>query len=310
MKFTFRLAIVALLSFSILFFAPTSARAANNKTGLTISPLTFELSANPGDSLKRSIRVDNISDKAVNVSVDRRNFAPLGEEGQPALTEEETPFSLASWINVTPEQAAIPAGGSHTFNFTIATPSNAEPGGHFGSIVFKTSISSAQAGGVAVGEEVGSLILLKLAGNVREQAYIESFKTAQGFLEQGPVAFESRIKNAGNVHVKPTATITITDSFGRKVTSLQVESRNILPASIRKFNSSWEQKDLFGRYTATLSVTYGDKKQILTSTATFFVIPYKIIMVVLIILGVIGFFIYRGRRRISRSLKVLFGKEQ
>jgi hypothetical protein len=297
----------------VLMVQPVSAaeqQSGGVSLGLAVSPPTFELSANPGDKLERSIRVDNLVDKPIPITVDRRNFAALGEEGQAVLTEEVTPFSLASWIKVDPTTVTIPAKASHVFKFTVAVPANAEPGGHFGSIVFRTlPPSPSQSGGYAVGQEIGSLLLLKIAGNAREQAQIESFQATRDFWESGPIEFESRIKNLGNIHIKPTASITISDMFGRKVAVVPVDPLNVLPNSTRRLPAVWKGQGLFGRYTATLSVSYGDKQQIITSTTSFTVIPYKPIVATLLVGTLIGFIIYRGRRRIARSLKILFAKD-
>ena len=305
------LGLLILLLPVLIFLTPTVKAQDNSKAGLAISPPTFELSANPGDKLQRSIKVDNLSDKATNITVEHRNFTALGEEGQAVLTPEDTPHSLASWIKASPAEATIPAKESRIFDFTIEVPANAEPGGHFGSIVFKTTAPPEKtSGGVAVGQEIGSLILLKIAGNAQEKAEIASFKSSADLWEYGPVAFEARIKNSGNVHLKPVVTMTITDMFGRKVATIPVDSRNVLPGSIRKLDAKWNERALFGRYTATLSVAYGDKKQIITSTTNFVVIPYRVIMGSAVAIAVIGYFLYRGRLRLLKSLKVLFGKEK
>ena len=302
--------LILLLSIAT-FWTSVAGAQANEKIGLAVSPPTFELSANPGDKLKHSIRVDNLTAKDAPVTVEHRNFSPIGEEGQAVLTPDDTPYSLASWIKVNPSTITIPTKESKVFDFTIDVPSNAEPGGHFGSIVFKTAAPAEKSsGGVAVGQEIGSLILLKVAGNAKEKAEITSFRSTADLWEYGPVAFEARLKNTGNIHLKPTITITLTDMFGRKVATIPVDSRNILPNSIRKLDAKWGEHSLFGRYTATLSVAYGDKKQIVTASTSFFAIPYRLILIILAILATVGFLVYRGRRRLLRSVKVLFEKDK
>jgi hypothetical protein len=97
--------------------------------------------------------------------------------------------------------------------------------------------------------------------------------------------------------------------FGRKVAVVPVDPLNVLPNSTRRLPAVWKEQGLFGRYTATLSVSYGDKQQIITSTTSFTVIPYKPIVATLLVGTLIGFIIYRGRRRIARSLKILFAKD-
>jgi hypothetical protein len=101
------------------------------------------------------------------------------------------------------------------------------------------------------------------------------------------------LKNDGTVHEKAKGAITISNTFGKTVGTLQVNERggNILPDSIRRFEQGWPAKQLFGRYTAKLDMTYADSRKI-SSTLVFWVIPWRMVL-----LGVIGlvalFFVLR-----------------
>ena len=102
------LLIPTLVLLPALFF--TRQVLSQQSIGIALSPPTFELSANPGDILNNTIRVENLNEVPIQVSVERQNFTALGEEGSIGLTEETTAFSLASWITVTPNEAAIVTG--------------------------------------------------------------------------------------------------------------------------------------------------------------------------------------------------------
>lgn len=297
--------ITALLIPSFVMAATASAQESR---GFTVSPLVFELSANPGDKLSNKLKVDNITNQPMNMSVDLRNFVALGEEGQPGLTDEDTSFSLAKWMKATLAEKVIAPRGSETFTLDIAVPVNAEPGGHFGSVVFRTKPDTA-AGSVSLVQEIGALVLLKVAGDTKEEASIASLGVLPGFSEAGPFNFEARIKNSGNVHVKPLSTITVTNMFGKEVTKLQLDSRNILPDSVRKFDKSFSKKWLFGRYTATLTSVYGSTNQVLVAQTTFWAFPVKFALIVLGVLVVLGVLIFLGRRRLALAFRALSGKE-
>jgi hypothetical protein len=297
------------LFFLFLVFAPLNQARALDYAGLALSPPTFELSANPGDSLENTIRVENLTETPMRVSVQKRNFTALGEEGAVNLTEEEDTFSLASWITVLPSEAEISPKGIMTFTFRTAVPLNAEPGGHFGSIIFRIGgQSNLQQSGAVVAQELGALVLVRIAGKTSEKATLESFVPKKRLWERGPVEFEIRIKNEGNVHLKPTGVITITNIFGKKVASFNPEPKNVLPGAIRKSTATWNQKFLFGKYTASLALNYGTQGQILTGSTTFIGFPYKGGGLILLGLALLVFLLYRARKRISLALKVLFGK--
>lgn len=302
---------IVLTAFLLLIFGISTVTAQSQpKSGLAISPPTFELSANPGDTLKNSVRVDNVVDKPLEVTVETRNFTALGEEGGIDLSTDEGAFALASWITVVPATVTIPARESKVFEFTTAIPTNASPGGRFGSIIFKTTLKPVSGqNGVAVGQEIGALVFLKISGEVTQKASIESFGARSGLNEHGPVGFDLRVKNEGNIQIKPTGTITISNFFGQKVASIPLDGQNVLPGAIRKMSGEWKNRWLLGRYTATVSLVYGNDRQIISASTAFWGFPYRTVVVMLLILAALGAVLYPRRKRISRAFKVLFGKE-
>lgn len=301
-----------LLSIVVTLLAPVSTvHAQQNGAGLAISPPSFDLSANPGDTITNSIRVDNTQSQSLNIAVDVRNFTALGEEGEVNLTDQDSTYSLAKWVTVSPTTAVVAPGDSQVFQYSIAVPSNAEPGGRFGSIIFKTSAKPLTGQtGVSVGQEIGSLIFLKIAGNVTEKSSIVSFQTAAHINQYKPVSFTVRVRNDGNVHIKPVGTVTITNFFGHKIATLPLDTHNVLPTAIRRMDTQWNggSKFIFGKYTATASLTYGSNNQIITASTSFWGLPYTIILVCLGVLILLGLLIYRGRKRLGLALHALFGK--
>ena len=312
MKFKiFSFLLACSLIFGFYFFSSLNQITAQEASGLALSPPTFELSANPGDVLENTIRVENLTERTMKIAVDKRNFTALGEEGGIDFTEEEeTSFSLASWITVFPSEIEIGPKRTMTFTFRTEIPLNAEPGGHFGSIVFKTGGAIPGQTGAALTQELGALVLLRVAGKATERAFLESFSSTKKLWEKGPVEFEIRVRNQGNVHVKPVGIITINDFFGKKVDSFNIEPRNILPGAIRKSTATWDKSFLFGKYTATVILNYGSQNQMISGSTTFFAFPYKIGGVVLLGLIILFSLLYRARKRVGLALRVLFGKHK
>lgn len=289
----------------------TYAQTPSSSSAMAVSPPIFELSANPGQTLQHEIRVDNLTDQPLHLTVDRRDFTAQGEEGQVNLKEPEqnATYSLASWITTTPEEATLAPKASQVFTFSIAVPGNAEPGGHFGSIIFKTDAKRLDSGsGAAVAQEVGALLLVKVAGAISEKAEIASFGPTRQVWEGRPINFVTRIANKGNVFFKPRGTITITNEFGHEVAKLQLDERNVLPDSVRRLTNDWNPGLTMGHYTATLAVTYGSNNQVITSTAQFYIIPYRLIGMVLLALAILIFLGYRYRDRLRGAAEALRGR--
>ncbi len=309
MKLIRKLSLV-LFSFILFFGLSNIVRAQEAPISISVSPPTFEVSANPGDNISNVIRVQNTSDRLLTITTEKRNFTAVGDEGEVGLTEDDTQYSLAKWVTVTPEVADINPGETFTFAYTIEIPSNAEPGGHFGSIIFRTSAlkEADKVTGTSVAQEVGSLLLVKLSGNVKEKLRMDSFSPKETFYEYGPVDFEMKFTNTGNVHIKPVGNVIITDVFGNKVANIGVETRNVLPSASRRMEAKWDKKLLFGKYTAVATLNYGSDKDLLTATSSFTVIPYKIVTGAFFALIVVLYILFKMRKRLGKALKVLFSK--
>jgi hypothetical protein len=302
---------IGLLVFSLMaFFVCSKLYAQEEGFGISVSPPTFEFTANPGNQIEANIRVNNVSNEPLEISVDVRNFIALGEEGAVALTEEGLEYTLASWITVIPDVVSIDSKGKVDFKFTIKIPENAPPGGHFSSIVFRTERNESFETGASVVQEVGVLILLRISGEVKEGIDIESFSTGKNFYEYGPIDFSSRVLNTGNVHIKPKGVITISNIFGKVIATIDVDQKNVLPGSIRKIDSVWDKTNLFGKYNATLSVNYGQAGDIITDSTSFYVFPYRLIIGILVLLIVLLVLVIRSKDRIVLAWRVLSGKDK
>lgn len=275
--------------------------AQNVNTGISIHPSNFDLGSNPGERSTHTIYLDNLTDKEISIAVDRRNFTAQGEEGAINLSEETSTFSLASWINIYPLKVNIPAHQSQKFTFTISVPNNAEPGGHFGSLVFRTIPNNSLKGtGAVLSQEVASLILFKVSGDVVEKANVESFSTDKNFYEFGPVNFDLRIKNEGGVHIQPMGAIAVKGWFGQRF-DVQVSPKNVLPNAVRKIPATLNNKLLFGPYNAWLVMSYGSKGEPIYASTVFYAFPVRYGAIVLGALVII----FLMRKRLYKAFKAL-----
>jgi hypothetical protein len=292
-----------------LLVTPASISAQANSRAITITPPRFELFANPGETLTEKIRVRNDTSSPVTYNIFLEDFATAGEEGHVVLEEEsvDTTYALSNWLTTTTNTLTLQPNEEVTFSFTITVPKNAEPGGHYASVLFSSGTESPQPGAAAVTQRVGTLVLLRVSGNVVEEAKIETFQ-APSYAQSGPVNFVLRLTNQGNVHVQPKGTIIITNIFGRKVEEIPLNGANVLPAATRKMETVWDKNSIFGTFTATLVATYGQQNLPLTAATRFTVISITAAVVIgVTILATIFFIIslISGRKRLAKALKIL-----
>lgn len=295
------------LAFFVLvcFFRPLNVHAQSQN--ITITPPKFELFANPGESVTEQIRVRNDSEFPVTYGILLEDFSTAGEEGQVVLEEpNNTNYSLARWIEPESKDLVLQPGEERPITFTINIPKDAEPGGHYASLLFTTG-GEPMPGAASVSQRVGSLILLRVSGNVSETASIESF-TIPSYSQKGPVIFTLRVKNEGNVHIRPKGTIIVTNLFGKKVDEIPLNGANVIPGAIRKMETEWSRENLLGIYTATMVATYGQQNIPLTAATRFTVASTTtlIILAVAVITGIILLIsLISGRKRLLKAIRVI-----
>lgn len=312
-KNIYRVAIAILIVFSAstVLSSNVSAQSDDNVITLGITPQLLEVTANPGEVITSTFRLTNASSENIAIKTIPKNFTPNGEEGAVNLTEEDTTYAIANWINVSPETSNVAANKTQDFEVSIDVPSNAEPGSHFGSVVFQTIPPENDEAAALISQEIAPVILVRIAGDTTEVAAIEEFKTGSNFYSnENSVDIISRLKNTGNVHFKPTGQIVIKNMFGSEVAKLDLDKKNVLPDSIRQFVNEW-QIDGFkvGRYTAELTLVTGDDNNIQTAKTSFIIFPYQTILPILVATILLVIVLYKGRKRISLAFKALSGKD-
>lgn len=300
-------------------FASTLAQQAVPGSGqaLEISPTIVTMDVDPGESTTMNLQLRNVSGEELVVSGDINDFVASDEGGAPRVIMDEedaadNPYSLRDWVEPLPETLLEP-GNIETLTANITVPENASPGGHYGIIRYSGSPPELEGTGVSLAASVGTLVLLTVSGDIETSVELEEFFIAKdgeagNFFESTPLTLVQRIRNSGNVHVQTTGQVTIRDMFDRELASANVNlaRNNILPDSIRRFEQNVDSslignKRLFGRYSAELNLVYGDE-QTLTDTITFWVIPYRLIglIILLLALGYLGlhYSLKRYRKRI------------
>ena len=267
--------------------------------GLEINNPVRELNADPGQTIETAISLRNVTKEPLITKAEVNDFVAAGEDGQPKLLleeGEESPYSIKGWVQPISSVELAPRE-QKTIPITFVVPQSASPGGHYGVIRFTGTPPGLEDTGVSLSASIGTLVLVNVSGDIKESATIEELATAQNgqtrsFFEYGPISLIERIKNNGNLHFKPSGTVRVTNTFNREVASFELNSNggNVLPDSIRRFEQTLDKKFLFGRYTLQADVVYGSNNSIITETVHFWVIPYKLTLLIIaaIILLIVG----------------------
>lgn len=297
------------IAIGLLFFNGVFAQ--EGKVGLTISPLTFELTANPSESSTNEIKVSNPTENTISVKMEVEDFTAMGETGEVKVEEiENETYSLKSWVAINPAEFVLEPKEQKFVNFTINVPENAEPGGKYGSIL--ATIAGAQGEepvSMTITQKVGALVLLSVSGEIKEDLAVKEFSVPD-FSEYGPINFDIRFENSGTVHERPRGFVNITNLFGKEVANVEFPQQRVLPGAVRKIEASWNENWLWGiKYQATLVGSYGSSNTPFSAVATFWAFPWKVGLGILIILVLTTYLTVRAWRKVKKAEEILKKEE-
>lgn len=295
-----------LIIFTLLTFGLTGVLKAQStaRNGFSISPPSFDINANPGDKLTNTIKVENISDQALVIKAEAQNFAAYGQEGQINIIEEDSEYSITSWISFVNPEFVVAPGETALFNFDINIPQQSDPGSHYGAIVFSTNSVSTTPNTPNIVQEIASIILLRLPGEVNENAQLVNFDSDKDSYTEPKVKLNTLVKNTGSVIVKPAGTITIKDLLGNTVQVVEVSGKNILPGSERLFDQEFDF-DKIGYFKAVLELKYGEEGHLLTAETSFTTLyTQRLVPAIIGIIVLIGLYILL-RKRINKAISVI-----
>lgn len=318
------LSITASLFLLSLFIKPAVAQ--ESSLNITVNPIFFDYDVEPGTLIQDRVRIrnNNSDDLQVNLEINKLTADEIG-----SLTIDETSETddFVNWINLSQTSVNLPAGEWIDVPFSISVPQDAANGYYYTITVAKDPVDS-EGNTVAVsgGAVVPILLTVQNEGAVSSAELVE-FKAKNFINEFLPVDFVTRIKNTGNLHIRPTGNIFISGQGNKDLAILNVNENNgtIIPSEIKEFTNNWgdgffvrepvlengEYKldqngnkvyELkmnwdklthfrFGPYTANLFMVFDDgvKDVTIESSTTFWVIPYKLIAVILIALFILIF---------------------
>jgi len=277
-----------------LLLTTVRAQAPVNMRAFVVIPPKLELTAEPGEVIQSAIRLQNQTENEVTVYVGMSDFIVRDMSGTVELVDLETAgnWALSQWLSFTPTTLTIPSGEQGSVSLSISVPEDALPGGRYASIYFsEPGIVWEERAITGVGAEIRSLVLLRIAGPITEEAIVRRFQ-APRFSEYGPINFTTELANLGNFHISPVGAIGIKNVLGKTVATMDLEQRNIFPGASQLYTNTWDKKWLFGRYKATLTATYGEQSLPLTATIFFWVWPWKITLAVIIVIILIILLIF------------------
>lgn len=273
-----------------------------NYHDFVVGPGKIELQIAPGSSQTVDLTVANRlgSDKVF--SITEEDFIGSNDPNQSVvlLGSDRGPYSLKDDIHIPSTKVTIPFGKKVHIPITVSVPTDAQPGGLYGSVLVSVvSVNgSTTADGVGatnpVITRIGTLFFVRVPGAVVADGSLSGFTLPQGNIiwsnsltQTDPILFNILFKNKGSVYVDPSGTISITNIWGAPIASVAVDPWFAMPQSLRFRQVQWVTTFLFGRYTAHVVINPGFGTSTDTADLVFWVIPWKILLLAFIGLVII-----------------------
>ena len=260
--------------------APVAAQAAGKSIGLR--PLKNDIKINPGQTITRTITVVNNTKETRTAVPALEVFDSSTDDGYPdQLRAGDTgnPQEVTNWIDISMDTVTVPPFSTQDVEYSITAPENAEPGGHYGAILFE-DYDPNPSDGIKINVRVASLLLVRVAGEAIEDAEITEFSLNKNKVyDDKALVFDIRITNLGNVHFAPEGRIILKNSKGEVLTKVgkildrdgqekvfdyipvNYAKGHVLPQSSRLFEVKWEKPLFNEKITAELAVAYSDIKE-------------------------------------------------
>ena len=333
--------------FLAFFFLVPLANAQTPSTGnfdTTVSPTFIEINAKPGTTTTQSVKLRNNTSNTITLSSD---IKIMGGDEQGELTIKDEKAEHLSWLLLKENTVTLRPKEWTTVPFTIEIPETAAYG-YYWALSFTSKNEANKSTGATLNASIVVPILLSVekSGAKTEGKFLD-FTTSSYTYEFPPITFTSRFENTGNVHIRPQGNIFIKDFFGRNVATLNVNETqgSILPGLKRTFETKWNdgfityepkvvdgesvkdengkakmdmkihfQKLLdlrIGKYTATSLLLVSGKERDYTyeKSIIFFVFPWKVVIVITLIIGFVGIGLFTTTKSIVRKIKGIFRKE-
>lgn len=218
------LACVLGVLFPVIVFMPV----VDAQTVVTIAPVNYQLSLDPGQKTTLTFSVHNPNTSTANVTTQYVDFKPEPEGEPQLLFSSSSNYSLKSWLS--PIGAfSISPDGTDNISTTLSVPQTAANKTYYGSVVFSMDNQT-------VSTAVAALVLLNV-GNPVYSGSIASIDTSQLKLnskgqETGQIFLT--IENTGNYMFVPSIALQISSRNGTPVQTINPKSNgNVLPKSER-----------------------------------------------------------------------------
>jgi len=235
---------------------PTVTKVAAD-TPLILEPSTLSIKAIPGSTRTSAIKIRNLSEEAVNVSVGVEVPESLRTVALGELKGED--LTCAGWIKVIPDSFTVRPGRHRSIRVIARLPKNEKMyAKYYATLVLRAAYTDGQSAGKNT-----SLILLENA-KIKAKAAAQIMKVSLAAEEGSRYIVRAKFGNVGDVHFTPKCKAVVSEPDGAPVleSALSGQGQVMLPLETRDFSGILDFSGVEeGSYRLTVSIDYREKTE-------------------------------------------------
>ncbi len=345
LKFAYLLIGLFGFAFCLLTFKSFAQTPVSNYD-VTVSPIFFDLSANPESKVSDRIRLRNNTTSPLPIKIEVKRLT--GDETGELTLRDTSPDDSLSWIKFGEKSFVAKPLEWTNVPFSIEIPKEAAYGYYYAISFTQDSASPlARTGTKITGAAAVPILLNVRKEGAKAEGKILKFSIKEKVYEYLPIDFRVEVENTGNVHVRPHGNIFISDGRNKNLAIIDINQAggSIIPNTKKTFEASWNDGFLVresvmeygqpkldkngkpvekltinwnkltnfrvGKYTANLILVYDNGKRDVSLDAiiSFWVIPYKATIVIITSLIIIFFVVkFLLKKYIQKQIKKGLGQ--
>lgn len=321
---------------SLAIVSAPSVGAQASQTGtfsIQLTPSPLVQTVKPGVKTTVPVTIRNNGTSSESLKAEIRHFTFNNADGSVAI-DDSAAADLSNWVKFSSPTFTVTPGQEFTQNVSLNFPKDSGFSYSFVIIFSRQSQPTVVSGGRLVQGSIADFALVNIDRPGATKALeLSSFKSSAGVYEYVPADLSITLKNSGNTIVQPLGNLFI--SRGKSddpISTLPFNANQsyILPGTTRTINASWNDgfphyetttasdgstkkqavwnwgdlsKFRIGQYTARVVAVYnnGSYDVPLNASTTFWIIPWKILLVALAIVLIFLFGIFMIIRGIVKS---------
>lgn len=265
--------------------AAPAASADNGSAQFSLRPVTYDPSnpttasyfifgPQPGAVVQSQVRVSNGGTARGSAALYAVDATTGQTSGAVYLSRQDPKADVGAWISLGTQQVTLDPGQSQEVSFSVTVPGNARPGQHLGGIVAENEAlqQGSNSGPVQINIQHLSVIAVQINLPGAQTQKLEATSIKPGG-EHGYQILYVGLHNSGNVMLKPSGTLQVSDASGHQQKTMKLSLDTFLPQTAIAYPVYVSGNALAnGQYTAVLTLNYGNG-QALHYTTPFEVTP-------------------------------------